>query len=632
MLDRKRIGLWARLGLCVAGLLLALSWLRFHRAGRAQAVVPPNSLTDFASTLPRSAGPTGYVTSASCEECHAKQYDSWHRSYHRSMTQIMSPRTVQADFENVPLELNGERFSLERRGEEYRVTIEDLEGDPTPGGARAKDEAPLRIRMGLVTGSHHMQVFWLPAGFGNAQIGFPFTWLIDDQRWVPRNDTFIRDPTASPSKELWNMTCIRCHTTLGRPRPDKERQVYDTQAVQLGIACEACHGPAENHVELQRRRARIPRSGPGAPQEVAIVHPGNLPPKRASQICGFCHAIKWFDKSEGWEQHGFRYRPGDDLEKTTPIVRPGRLESQPWLKPVLEKHPELFNDFFWPDGMIRVAGREYNGLIESACYERGEMSCLSCHSMHKSDPNLQLARGMESNEACFQCHQPFRANISGHTHHPADSSGSLCYNCHMPHTSYGLLRAIRSHQISSPNVRTSIQSGRPNACNLCHLDQTLAWTESHLSDWFGQRPENLGPDERNISAALLWLLRGDAGQRALIAWSMGWTPAREASGAGWMAPFLSTLLIDPYAAIRYIAGRSLRRLPEYHDIAYDFVGPESNWAAARKKVLDTWKAGGPGTVARSRAAVLIDAGGDLQEEQIERLLRERNDRPLHLRE
>ena len=71
---------------------------------------------------------------------------------------------------------------------------------------------------------------------------------------------------------------------------------------------------------------------------------------------------------------------------------------------------------------------------------------------------------------------------------------------------------------------------------------------------------------------LLWLLRGDAGQRALIAWSMGWTPAREASGAGWMAPFLSTLLIDPYAAIRYIAGRSLRRLPEYEPRVGDEVG------------------------------------------------------------
>src|SRR5438046_6164337 len=44
-------------------------------------------------------------------------------------------------------------------------------------------------------------------------------------------------------------------------------------------------------------------------------------------------------------------------------------------------------------------------------------------------------------------------------------------------------------------------------------------------------------EEQATSAALLWLLRGDAGQRALIAWSMGWEPAKLASGQAWLPPF-----------------------------------------------------------------------------------------------
>ena len=37
--------------------------------------------------------------------------------------------------------------------------------------------------------------------------------------------------------------------------------------------------------------------------------------------------------------------------------------------------------------------------------------------------------------------------------------------------------SIRSHQVSSPSVAESLPPvGRPNACNLCHLDRTLAWT------------------------------------------------------------------------------------------------------------------------------------------------------------
>ena len=45
------------------------------------------------------------------------------------------------------------------------------------------------------------------------------------------------------------------------------------------------------------------------------------------------------------------------------------------------------------DGEVRVAGREYNGLAESACFQRGEMSCFSCHQLHPvADDPASLAR------------------------------------------------------------------------------------------------------------------------------------------------------------------------------------------------------------------------------------------------
>ena len=87
-------------------------------------------------------------------------------------------------------------------------------------------------------------------------------------------------------------------------------------------------------------------------------------------------------------------------------------------------------------------------------------------------------------------------------------------NCHMPHTTYALFKAIRSHQISSPNVRASAQFGTPNACNLCHLDKTLAWTQDHLKQNYGQAEVSLSADDKMTSAALLWILNGHAAQRA----------------------------------------------------------------------------------------------------------------------
>ena len=210
---------------------------------------------------------------------------------------------------------------------------------------------------------------------------------------------------------------------------------------ELGIACEACHGSGERHAAQQRELRSLALKPDSKGTNLLIVHPEKIPPARASQVCGFCHSMKWWDRTEGWPERGFSFRPGDDLEATTPIIRPKEVERQPWLKNVLEKNPDILRDFFWSDGMIRVSGREYNGLIESPCYRGGQFSCLSCHSLHSSEPDDQLARNRTDNRACTQCHERFRTETetTAHTHHQAGSSGSQCYNCHMPHTSYGVL-------------------------------------------------------------------------------------------------------------------------------------------------------------------------------------------------
>jgi len=69
-----------------------------------------------------------------------------------------------------------------------------------------------------------------------------------------------------------------------------------------------------------------------------------------------------------------------------------------------------------------------------------------------------------------------------------------------------------------------------------------------------------------VAASLLWLLRGDAGQRAIVAQSMGWAPAQqalEATSRGWLQPYLALLQKDSYDAVRYIASRSLKSLPAF---------------------------------------------------------------------
>ncbi len=548
------------------------------------------------------------------------------------MTQIPGTNSVIANFDGVVLETGGERFRLSREGNDFWVAIDDLEEwRKAPAGSKPP---PVRVRMGLVTGSHHMQVFWLPAGFGNAQLGFPFTWLIADGRWAPRNEVFIRDPTADPAVETWNMTCIRCHATAGQPRPRREQELFDTRVADLGIACEACHGPGDEHVRRMRDSAAERREHPGLalPSELAITQPARLEHERASEICGQCHSIRWFDDSEPWVEEGFRYRPGDRLEETTPVVRPSKVHDQPWMRHILERAPDLFDAFFWSDGMIRVAGREFNGLLESPCYQRGNLTCLSCHSMHGyTDADDQLKSGMDGDRACVSCHEAGRYGPS-HTHHAEGSSGSLCYNCHMPHTTYGLLKAIRQHQVDSPRVEGTLRTGRPNACNLCHLDRSLAWTGLRLSEWYGQPPADVPSGRQSVSAVVWDLLSGDAGQRALAAWHLGWQPARDLTGNDWQAPFLARLLKDPYAAVRYIAYHSLRELPGFADLTFDFAAPEVDRDAVATRVVAGGPAAAPGRDADRAGALLLNADGTLDQVAVEHLAARRNDRPMRLRE
>jgi hypothetical protein len=200
----------------------------------------------------------------------------------------------------------------------------------------------------------------------------------------------------------------------------------------------------------------------------------------------------------------------------------------------------------------------------------------------------------------------------------------------MPYTTYGLLKGLRSHQISSPSVEIDVKTGRPNACNLCHLDKTLGWTSQQLALWYRQAKPKLTPDQESVSAIALLALRGDAGQRALAAWHMGWKPAIEISGNDWATPFLGQLLTDPYSAVRYVAQRSLKKIPGFQALSYDYLGSEEHRMRTQQAVFEQ-----AGTQARqplNKPQVLWGPTGRWQTNRVATLLKERDERPVELLE
>jgi predicted CXXCH cytochrome family protein len=582
-----------------------------------------------ALTIPRVGRPDEYVGSASCRSCHPDQYSSWHRSYHRTMTQVASPDSVRGNFDGVNLTLDGDIYRLQRRGDEFWVEMVDpdwkLNHESTPqltSPGSASNSATFHLsgprverRISMVTGSHRMQAYWVENGHGNQQFSLPFTFLFEQERWVPRRCVFLKDPSALSWKQVWNVGCIDCHSTAGQPWRQEDEVSFDTRVAEFGIACEACHGPAGEHVRRNSnplRRYALHLAGKGDP---TIVNPSRLNSKRSSEVCGRCHSVHATRDDKEWFLRGESFHPGDDLEAKLNIIR-------------RQQSAERRRGTFWSDGMVRISGREYNGLIKSPCFIKGEMSCSSCHSMHESSPTNQVAKGMEGNAACLQCHQSFAKDLTQHTHHAAGSTGSLCYNCHMPYTSYGLLKGIRSHQVSNPSVHATLRTGRPNACNLCHLDKTLEWTGQTLTTWYKTPTEELTDEDKTVAASILWALKGDAGQRALIAWHMGWKPAQEASHLSWLAPYLATLLEDPYPVVRYIAARSLKELPGFETFSYDYVATGArDLRASHERALGIWERTAK---PEGNPSLLLERNGVLDRDALEALLKNRNNRTLEL--
>lgn len=630
------VQLWRSLGrrAIVFVLLLAgassLGWWCLLVATRA----PGRAQQDRLTSAPALAE-VEYTTSTSCRKCHADHYESWYTTYHRTMTREATPEYVKGDFSGEEIEVAGLPVRFSRDGDQFLMETVHPEWAEKAGasGAQASSrdaQPPPRVVFPVdrVIGSHIAQAYLTrgpldhPGRASGVYLVLPYHYSLLDRRWITRIGSFLQPPPGElfAQTHVWNDVCIFCHNV--KPRPRKvltESDRYFSAPAELGIACESCHGPGQLHAAAHRDPLRrFARDGKG--HDPTIVNPEKLDAVAASAVCGRCHG-KAGPKDEATNRRiqlagEDPYTPGDRLDKWFDLPMPD-------------------NDFpagsprgnlFWPDGTPLAAGLEYQGLLLSPCYQHGagerQMTCLSCHSLHQSEPVDQLEAGMRTNQACYGCHEEKRDALVEHTHHQAGSPGSLCYNCHSPNVVYGLLGVHRSHRVISPSVRAMRDTGLPNACNLCHLDQTLAWTSEQMARWYGH--DDLGPeldsDNRSIAASLVLLLRGDAVQRAVAA-NAFWRAASDEVEPGfsvpethpaqrpttarpstsqspdtaphgpehlqWSVPFLVELLDDPYAAVRLQAHRALRAITGRDD-DYFYLDPAAKRRAASTAVLNSW--------------------------------------------
>ena len=81
-----------------------------------------------------------------------------------------------------------------------------------------------------------------------------------------------------------------------------------------------------------------------------------------------------------------------------------------------------------------------------------------------------------------------------------------------------------------------------------------------------------------------------------------------------------------------IVSESLRKLPDFQDIQYDFQGSEAEMARHASNVASVWQQNRSEPPSRTGDEVLIDTDGKLQASRIAALLSERDDRPVAIKE
>jgi hypothetical protein len=491
---------------------------------------------------PRDLHGGAYAGSATCRRCHEDHYASWHRTFHRTMTAEATEAAVRGDFSGATLRHAGVVARMDRDpAGVFRMTFTPEAGGPSRTAIVAR-----------TVGSRRYQQYLTDVG--GTLWRLPVAYSVEERRWFPMTSAFLfpDDAPAAPDPARpafgggvfdrhvarWNDNCVFCHNVAPDPGRDPASGAFRTRVAELGVACEACHGPGAEHARRNADPVRRYTLHAGAGPDPTIVNPARLSPARAADVCGRCHGQRIADDVGPFLAHGDPFVPGDDL---------GLYTAPLWRDTPLGGDREAFAARFWPDGTPRLTAYEYQGLLQSRCAQRGALTCTTCHGMHEGDPRGQLRAafaggGAASDGMCTGCHAALAGDEAKarHSRHDPAGAGARCVACHMPRVVYGVLDVHRSHRIEIPGAPLPALAGRgrdlvddrPDACALCHDDVPPAL--------FGG-----DPIARAVAADALGREAGRAD-----------APAR----ARRLGALLEVMAADRYPAVRQLAWRSARRL------------------------------------------------------------------------
>jgi len=389
-----------------------------------------------------------YIGPDACGECHEDEHARWSQSLHRVMNaRVEEPGAVIGDFATA-VSYEGGQVRFSREGGAYFMTLARGAEHVRYRVTRTIGHRGLQEYVGIEDGQPKMEPGGVRPTGGGDEVRLPFGWWPRFGGWAPQIafdpwlETF--DPYA-PVRESWAERCPWCHSTypfdqriarsatLGvghgleqlvatapaTPGPIRRDRLDVAEQVTVGISCESCHLGGRAHAD-GAAISFLPAGVTGLPQKFADQ-------RRSAQVvnnvCAQCHS---------------------------------------------GPSPRL------ADGTALRNSSEALDLGASPCTTA---RCTDCHDPHRADSRSDEARAVA---ACTHCHEALADATAARAHAGKGHDGVTCLDCHMPKIVMGIDRFVRTHRISSPDNPVLLAEGAPNACNLCHLDESTRWTAEAL--------------------------------------------------------------------------------------------------------------------------------------------------------
>ena len=219
--------------------------------------------------------------------------------------------------------------------------------------------------MHSVAGVEPLQQYLLETERGRLQ-SFDVVWDTGEGRWfhlypeqsLPPDDALH---WTGPYK-TWNARCASCHATSYETRHDPETRRYDPTEIEVGVGCEACHGPGSAHVAWAEHGTAPPEgltpAGFAADTDA---------PQAWLRLCAGCHSRR------------------EALDDGNPV--PGTALHDAFRLALLR--PDLYH----ADGQIRDEVYVAGSFLQSRMHAAG-VACRDCHDPHSA------RRRAEGNALC----------------------------------------------------------------------------------------------------------------------------------------------------------------------------------------------------------------------------------------